>query len=95
MSLTHFFDNEVGGSAHGVEKGGITPFGKKVLERMREKKILVDIAHVAPNTIDDILESATYPVVSSHTGARAICETPRNLKGICLLIFLSFDFFVF
>ena len=27
IGLTHFFDNEVGGSAHGIDKYGITPFG--------------------------------------------------------------------
>ena len=35
--LTHFFDNEVGGSAHGLEKGGLTPLGRQVVKRLQEK----------------------------------------------------------
>jgi regulator of replication initiation timing len=29
VGLAHYFDNEVGGSAHGTDKGGLTKFGKK------------------------------------------------------------------
>lgn len=78
--LTHFFDNEVGGSAHGLEKGGLTPFGKQVVKRLEEKKMIVDLAHAAPRVIDDVLAMATRPVIVSHTGVQATCRGPRNLS---------------
>ena len=34
MGLTHFFDNEVGGSTHGIEKGGVKELGRQVVQRM-------------------------------------------------------------
>jgi len=34
--LTHFFDNELGGSMHGLKKGGLTPFGREIVRRMAE-----------------------------------------------------------
>jgi len=43
MGLTHFFDNEVGGSAHGAEKNGLTEFGRLVVRRMEERRIVVDL----------------------------------------------------
>eukprot|EP01121_Diplochlamys_sp_Union-15-3_P020497 TRINITY_DN8007_c0_g1_i1.p1 TRINITY_DN8007_c0_g1~~TRINITY_DN8007_c0_g1_i1.p1 ORF type:complete len:434 (-),score=61.79 TRINITY_DN8007_c0_g1_i1:31-1278(-) len=80
MGLTHFFDNALGGSAHGEVKGGITDFGKQVLKRMNEIGIIVDIAHSSNNLIDDIIKYSTRPIVSSHTGVSGVCEGPRNLN---------------
>jgi len=79
FGLTHFFDNEVGGSAHGVEKGGLTPFGKRVVARMERLGILVDLAHASPSLIDDVLAVAKRPVVVSHTGVKGTCDNRRNL----------------
>ncbi len=80
MAPTHFFDNEIGGSAHGVNKGGLTAIGKDVIRRMETKKILVDIAHASPATIDDVLALATRPVMVSHTGVKGTCNNTRNLS---------------
>jgi len=77
--LTHFFDNEVGGSAHGVARGGLTPLGHRVIERMESLGMLVDVAHASPPLIDEVLARATRPVVVSHTGVAATCPGPRNL----------------
>lgn len=78
--LTHFFDNEVGGSAHGMEKGGLTPFGKLVIARLEDKKMVVDLAHASPKVIDDVLAMARRPVLVSHTGVQGTCAGPRNLS---------------
>lgn len=78
--LTHFFDNEVGGSAHGLEKGGLTPFGRAVVRRLEEKKILVDLAHASPRVVDEVLTMATRPLVVSHTGVQGTCPGPRDLS---------------
>ncbi len=77
--LTHFFDNEVGGSAHGVSRGGLTAFGRGVIARMERLGMLVDVAHASPAVIDEVLAMATRPVVVSHTGVQATCPGPRNL----------------
>ncbi|MDG9925540.1 MULTISPECIES: membrane dipeptidase [unclassified Pseudomonas] len=77
--LTHFFDNEVGGSAHGLEKGGLTPLGRQVIARLEEKRMLVDLAHASKPLIDDVLAIATRPVLVSHTGVAGTCPGPRNL----------------
>lgn len=79
MGLAHFFDNEVAGSAYGMAKGGLTPLGRQVVARMEALHILVDLAHAAPQTLDEVLAMATRPVVVSHTGVQATCPGPRNL----------------
>ncbi|MDZ7292734.1 MAG: dipeptidase [candidate division KSB1 bacterium] len=80
MSPTHFFDTEVGGSAHGLQKGGLTIMGRKMIKRMEEKKMIVDLAHASARTIDDVLAIATRPVVVSHTGVKGTCDNIRNLS---------------
>ncbi len=77
--LTHFFDNELGGSAHGLQKGGITPFGREVVARLEQKGMLIDLAHASKPLIDDVLAIAKRPVLVSHTGVAGTCPGPRNL----------------
>jgi len=79
MSGAHFFDNEMAGSAHGMDKGGLTELGRDMIRRMEEKKMIVDLSHASPSQIDDVLAIATRPVVVSHTGVRGTCDNRRNL----------------
>jgi membrane dipeptidase len=80
MSPSHFFDNEFAGSAHGVEKGGLTDLGREMVRRMEARRMLVDLAHASVATIDDVLAMATRPVVASHTGVRGVADNVRNLS---------------
>jgi microsomal dipeptidase-like Zn-dependent dipeptidase len=80
IGLTHFFDNELGGSAHGVAKGGLTPLGRELIRRMEARGILLDLAHAAPSLLAEAVAASTHPVVVSHTGVRGTCDNPRNLS---------------
>ncbi|MDE9492789.1 membrane dipeptidase [Xenorhabdus bovienii] len=80
MAPTHFFDTELGGSAHGIEKGGLTAAGADMVRRMEAKSMIIDLAHASTRTIDDILAIATRPVVVSHTGVKGTCDNIRNLS---------------
>ena len=77
--LTHFFDNELAGSMHGEEKGGLTPFGREVVQAMEEMGMVVDIAHCSRACVKEVLAMARRPVVSSHGGVQATCDVNRNL----------------
>ena len=77
--FTHFFDNELGGSMHGLKKGGLTPFGREILRRMEAKGMIVDIAHLSHAGVAEVLAMAKRPVVSSHGGVQATCKVNRNL----------------
>jgi membrane dipeptidase len=80
MSPSHFFDTDIGGSAHGVEKGGLTDKGKEMVRRMEAKRMIVDVAHASAKTIDDVLALATRPVFVSHSGVKGTCDNQRNLS---------------
>ncbi|MGW5075613.1 dipeptidase [Rhodococcus sp. NPDC004095] len=77
--FTHFFDNEVAGSMHGVDKDGLTDFGRQVFEQMEQRGVIVDIAHASHPAIAEMLTTATKPVVASHGGVQATCDVNRNL----------------
>ena len=79
MGPAHFFDNVFAGSAHGVEKGGLTGAGRELVADLEARRMIVDVAHASAATIDDVLGIATRPVVASHTGVRAVADNARNL----------------
>ena len=76
---THFFDTELSGSQHGMQKGGLTPLGRDWLRAMEQRKMIVDLAHASSATIDEVLTLAKRPVMVSHTGVRGTCANGRNL----------------
>lgn len=78
--LTHFFDNDLAGSMHGIAKGGLTPLGRRVIDRMETRGMIVDIAHCSEACVAEILKMARRPVVSSHGGVQATCKVNRNLS---------------
>jgi membrane dipeptidase len=77
--LAHFFDNDVAGSMHGVNKGGLTALGRQVVRRMETMGMVVDVAHASHAALADVLAMASRPIVSSHGGVQATCKVNRNL----------------
>ena len=81
LGLTHFFDNELGGSLHGQggPGSGLSDFGRQVVDEMIEKRMIIDLAHASPQMVRDVLAiDGTRPIVS-HTGIQGNCETRRNI----------------
>ena len=80
ISPSHFFDTAFGGSAHGMEQGGLTAMGREMVRRMEARGMLLDLAHASAAAIDDALSVATRPVIASHTGVKGVCDNSRNLS---------------
>lgn len=81
MGLTHFFDNELGGSLHGQggAASGLTEFGRTVVREMIARRMIIDLAHASPQMVRDVLAMpGTHPILS-HTGIHGQCASPRNL----------------
>ena len=79
VGLTHFFDNELGGSLHGVSGAGLSEFGRAVIQRADELELIIDIAHASPQMVRDVLAITQRPVILSHGGLKGVCDTARNL----------------
>jgi microsomal dipeptidase-like Zn-dependent dipeptidase len=80
VAPTHFFDNAIGGSMHGVEKGGLSELGRAMIREMETRGMLLDLAHASSAVIEDALALSTRPVIVSHTGVRGTCDNNRNLS---------------
>lgn len=85
MTLTHNTNTSWADSAaQPSQHGGLTTFGEQVVHEMNRLGMLVDLAHVAPATMDDALRVSKAPVIFSHSSARAICDVPRNVPDSIL-----------
>ena len=78
MGLQHFFDNELGGSMHGRSQAGLTGFGGAAVKKMREKGIIIDVAHSSVQVVRDVLELTPDPIFISHGGTIAHCPKTKN-----------------
>jgi membrane dipeptidase len=100
LTLTH--NNNVGwadSATDDAEAGGLTDFGRDVVREMQRIGMLVDLSHVSPDTMHDALDVAAAPVIFSHSSARALCDSPRNVPddvlarlaangGVCMVTFV-------
>ena len=81
MTLTWNNGNDwAGSSADPHRHGGLTDFGRRVVRRMNELGMLVDVSHVSDSTFWDVLATSTRPVIASHSSCRALAHHPRNLS---------------
>jgi membrane dipeptidase len=59
--------------------GGLTNFGVQLVEECNRLGIVVDVSHLSPPGVRDVLQVSSAPVVASHSNAHALCPHPRNL----------------
>lgn len=85
MGLHHFFDNELGGSLHGVSNAGLSQFGREVVAELDRLDIIIDVAHSSVASVDDVLGLTSRPVILSHTGMRGVCDSHRNVPDEVML----------
>ena len=81
MGLTHFFDNRLGGSLHGISGEGLTPFGRDVVREAERRRMVVDIAHASPARVEDVLAMSGRPVILSHGGFKGVCDSARKFDA--------------
>ena len=60
-------------------KEGLSEFGKDVVYEMNRLGMMVDVSHVSDRTFFRTLIITRAPIIASHSGARALCDTPRNM----------------
>jgi membrane dipeptidase len=80
MTLTHNQTTEWADSATDEPKyGGLAPFGVTVVHEMNRLGMLVDLSHVAPDTMKDAIAASRAPVIFSHSSAGGLVAHPRNV----------------
>ncbi|MFL2769933.1 MAG: membrane dipeptidase [Rhodospirillaceae bacterium] len=93
FGLIHIGHNDLGDSSvpnirthePQEEHGGLTELGQKVVRRLNELGIMVDISHSSKQTALDIIRESRAPVIASHSSLKGVYDHPRNMSDEELL----------
>lgn len=76
--------NQRNALADGIDElgthSGLTKYGRQVVEEANKLGIIIDVSHLSPSCVDDVLKYSTMPVIASHCGAKGVYDHPRNLS---------------
>jgi membrane dipeptidase len=106
MTLTWANSNEWADSSGDLDDAaiphhnGLTDFGREVIAEMNRLGMMIDVSHVSDKTFADVLVASRTPVIASHSCARALSNSPRNLTddqlralaangGVCMVNFYA------
>jgi membrane dipeptidase len=80
MTLTWANSNDWAGSSgdEGSHRG-LTGFGREVIAEMNRLGMMIDVSHASDHTLADVLAVTRAPILATHSCARALCDSPRNL----------------
>ena len=86
MGLTHFGHNQFGDSSNpnllrdtGPKWKGLSPEGRDLVKQLNDAGIMVDVSHTGKQTMMQAADLSRAPIIASHSGVKAVADTPRNL----------------
>ena len=80
MTLTHTKNTDWADSSGDEPKwDGLNKLGRKIIGKMDELSMVIDVSHASDKTVEDVLEVTSMPIMASHSCARALCDIPRNI----------------
>lgn len=77
MGITYSESNGLGSGLKEAKDGGLTAFGRQVVERMNKVGMLIDCSHCGDQTTLEVIEASAKPIALTHIGARALWNTNR------------------
>jgi len=83
ITLAHSLSNHISDSSYDDNKahGGLSEFGREVVQRMAELGIMIDISHVSDDAFWEVMELVDVPVIASHSSARFFTpDFERNMS---------------
>jgi membrane dipeptidase len=78
VQLTYNLRNLVGDGCTETSQGGLSYFGREVVHRLNELRMLVDVSHCSEQVGWDALKVSSVPIVVSHSASKAVCSHDRN-----------------
>ena len=82
ITLVHSSNNDLADSAtdeKGPEHGGISELGMRVVREMNRLGIMVDVSHGNDSVFYDAIKISQAPIIASHSNARSVTNSPRNM----------------
>ncbi len=78
MQLAYNTQNLVGAGCYESRDGGLSDFGRDVVDEMNRLGIACDLSHVGPKTSEDVIRHSAKPVCYSHCLPAGLKAHPRN-----------------
>ena len=88
VTLAHTADNDICDSStdrKDPEDRGLSEWGRQVVRRLNELGVMIDVSHISDRSFSEVLALTRAPVMASHSCARALSASPRNLSDEMLL----------
>ena len=92
LGITHFGHNQFGDSSNpnearddGPRHSGLSVLGKRLIAALNEHGVMVDVSHAGKKTMMQAADLSATPIIASHSGAKAVADSPRNLDDEQLL----------
>ncbi|MCZ6768891.1 MAG: dipeptidase [Acidobacteria bacterium] len=80
MNLVHNLENNIGDVQYTTKNNGrgsgLTGYGRELVAEMNRLGIVIDMSHMAEQTAWDVMKVSTQPVVTTHSGVRALVKRP-------------------
>ena len=78
LQLTYNKRNLAGDGALERSNAGLSDFGREVIARINQEKLLLDLSHAGQRTIAEGIAASKAPPAITHSGCRALVDFPRN-----------------
>ena len=78
FQLTYNPSNQLGDGSMAPDNRGLTPFGREVIARLNDRRVMVDLSHSGEQTCLEAAKVSRAPISINHTGCRALVDLPRN-----------------
>jgi membrane dipeptidase len=80
ITLTWNNTNSIATGVDDKEDKGLSEFGHKVIKRMNELGMVVDLSHISIKSFWDVLETTDKPIIASHSNSKSLCSHRRNIS---------------
>ncbi len=71
--------NELSASAWDEVDTGLTDEGRKMVERLTDLGVIIDVSHLSDKAFYEVFELSAMPHLATHSNFRDVCNSPRNL----------------
>jgi membrane dipeptidase len=78
MLLAYNRNNRAAGGCQD-EDGGLTPFGRSLLEELAAQGVVACCSHTGYRSAREAIDASPTPVIFSHSNPRALADHPRNI----------------
>jgi len=79
MAFAYNLGNQFGAGCHDPSDGGLTPLGRRLVERMDGVGMIKCCSHTGYRTALDVFAASAKPAILSHSNPRALVDHERNV----------------